>query len=81
MKLIRLFRPERWANPPEAARAIPGLFANTLTFLNGNPLNGNRACIGFKFAMFEYVFICIHFIHWCYGGEHSIDSTATSIMK
>ena len=79
MKLIRLYRPERWANPPEAARAIPGLFANTLTFLNGNPLNGNRACIGFKFAMFEYVLICIHSMHlvvvvlWrCLASEHSL---------
>jgi len=24
-----------------------------LTFLNGNPINGNRACIGFKFALTE----------------------------
>jgi hypothetical protein len=46
-------RPERWAKPPESVRAIPGLFASTLTFLNGNPINGNRACIGFKFALFE----------------------------
>lgn len=46
-ELNHLYRPERLANSPEAARAIPGLFANTFTFLNGNPLNGN------KFALFE----------------------------
>ena len=63
LKLNLFYRPERWADdPPEAARAIPGLFANTLTFLNGNPLNGNRACIGFKFAMFEYVLLCLYFL-------------------
>ncbi|KAF8158235.1 cytochrome P450 [Crassisporium funariophilum] len=48
-----VFRPERWAAPPKDARAIPGLYSNTLTFLNGNPLGGNRACIGYKFALVE----------------------------
>ncbi|KAF8798856.1 cytochrome P450 [Phlegmacium glaucopus] len=43
-----VFRPERWAAPPEDARLIPGLYSNMLTFLNGN-----RACIGYKFAIFE----------------------------
>ncbi|TFY57970.1 hypothetical protein EVJ58_g6705 [Rhodofomes roseus] len=31
----------------------PGLWGNMLTFGNGNPLNGNRACIGFRFAINE----------------------------
>jgi len=48
-----LFRPERWEQPPVEAKAIPGLYSNTLTFLNGNPLDGNRACIGYKFAIIE----------------------------
>ncbi|KAF9013366.1 cytochrome P450 [Cyathus striatus] len=47
------FKPERWANPPQTAKAIPGLYANTLTFLNGNPIAGNRACIGYRFALTE----------------------------
>ncbi|TFK48631.1 cytochrome P450 [Heliocybe sulcata] len=37
----------------ERARAVPGLYSNTLTFLNGTPLHGNRACIGYKFALPE----------------------------
>ncbi|KAJ7718118.1 cytochrome P450 [Mycena maculata] len=49
----RTFKPERWAHPPSTAKAIPGLYSNILTFLNGNPLDGNRACIGFKFALIE----------------------------
>ncbi|PPQ66616.1 hypothetical protein CVT26_009377 [Gymnopilus dilepis] len=48
-----LFRPERWDTPPQEARVIPGLYSNTLTFLNGNPVGGNRACIGYKFALME----------------------------
>jgi len=39
------FRPERWDRPPQGARLIPGLY---LTFLNGK-----RACIGYKFSIFE----------------------------
>ena len=46
-------RPERWAAPPASARAVPGLWGSTLTFLNGNPISGNRACIGYKFALLE----------------------------
>jgi hypothetical protein len=48
-------RPERWDCPPQEANAIPGLYSNILTFGNGNPINGNRACIGFKFALLESV--------------------------
>ena len=48
-----VFRPERWESPPHQIKAIPGLYSNILTFLNGNPLDGNRACIGYKFALLE----------------------------
>ena len=58
-------RPERWDTPPQEARVIPGLYSNTLTFLNGNPVGGNRACIGYKFALMEWVisrFVALHSI-------------------
>ncbi|KAJ7051705.1 cytochrome P450 [Mycena amicta] len=42
------FRPERWDNTPEAASAIPGVWANLFTFLGG-PHN----CIGFRFSLAE----------------------------
>jgi cytochrome P450 len=48
------FRPERWAGPPVEAQAVPGVWANILTFLNGNALNGNRGCIGWRFALLEW---------------------------
>ncbi|KAJ7644303.1 cytochrome P450 [Roridomyces roridus] len=45
----RAFKPERWARPPpNAAKAIPALYSHMLTFLNGN-----HACIGYKFALLE----------------------------
>ncbi|KAF5382545.1 hypothetical protein D9615_002825 [Tricholomella constricta] len=49
------FRPERWAGLPAGARSIPGLLGGTLTFLNGNGSvgAGNRACIGWRFALIE----------------------------
>ncbi|KAI0078237.1 cytochrome P450 [Panus rudis PR-1116 ss-1] len=35
-------------------KGVPGLWGKyMLTFLNGNPLNGNRACIGYRFAINE----------------------------
>lgn len=50
-----VFRPERWEDLPDAVKLIPGLFAHTLTFLNGNGTmtGGNRGCIGWKFALTE----------------------------
>ncbi|KAJ8495118.1 hypothetical protein ONZ45_g12995 [Pleurotus djamor] len=42
------FIPDRWIAPPEASRAIPGIWSNQLTFLGGS-----RACIGYKFSLIE----------------------------
>ena len=41
-------RPERWANIPNAASSVPGVWANLLTFIGGP-----RACIGFRFSVVE----------------------------
>ncbi|ETW81977.1 cytochrome P450 monooxygenase 83 [Heterobasidion irregulare TC 32-1] len=45
------FRPDRWIALPKAASELQGLYAHTLTFLDGH-----RACIGYKFALSECVF-------------------------
>ncbi|KAJ7078786.1 cytochrome P450 [Mycena epipterygia] len=42
------FRPERWEHIPEAANAVPGVWANLSTFLAGP-----HHCIGFRFAIVE----------------------------
>jgi len=50
----------------------PGLWGNMLTFGNGNPVNGNRACIGFRFAINEikiFLYVLLHDI------DFSIDPT------
>lgn len=44
-------RPERFAGPvPPEAAAIPSLFGNLTTFMSGA-----RGCIGWRFALAEYV--------------------------
>ncbi|KAJ7051515.1 cytochrome P450 [Mycena amicta] len=42
------FRPERWDKTPEAASAIPGVWANLFTFFAGP-----QHCIGFRFSLAE----------------------------
>ncbi|KAJ7609506.1 cytochrome P450 [Roridomyces roridus] len=42
------FRPERWDDLPEAVSALPGVWANLLTFYAGA-----HTCIGFRFAIVE----------------------------
>ncbi|KAF6759987.1 cytochrome-450 hydroxylase [Ephemerocybe angulata] len=42
------FKPDRWDDLPEAARQLPGLFSNTLTFSAGP-----RSCIGLRFSLIE----------------------------
>ena len=41
-------RPERWANIPNAASSVPGVWASVLSFIGGP-----RACIGFRFSLVE----------------------------
>jgi cytochrome P450 len=48
IKFHRAHRPERWEAIPEAAKAIPGVFSNLLTFAAGT-----HACIGYRFSIIE----------------------------
>lgn len=34
-------------------KRLPGLWSNIMTFGNGNPVSGHRACIGYRFALSE----------------------------
>lgn len=42
------FNPDRWANEPSAAREIPGVWGDLMSFLGGA-----RSCIGYRFALYE----------------------------
>lgn len=53
------FRPERWAegrarSEEGGPRGVQGLWGGILTFGSGNVVNGNRSCIGYRFALNEY---------------------------
>ncbi|KAF8909014.1 cytochrome P450 [Gymnopilus junonius] len=79
-----VFRPERWAAPPQEARAIPGLYSNILTFLNGNPLGGNRACIGYKFALMEikiFLYVLLKDITFSIDPETIIEKRVNVVTR
>ncbi|KAI0366817.1 cytochrome P450 [Pilatotrama ljubarskyi] len=56
-----VFRPERWTHGRKEKdeggcgrrSAVQGLWGNMMTFGGGNPVNGNRSCIGYRFALSE----------------------------
>ena len=60
-----VFRPERWLEPRDGDaegerrkdRRVQGLWGDMLTFGGGNPVNGNRSCIGYRFALSEWVLV------------------------
>ncbi|KAG8821238.1 hypothetical protein FRC19_008097 [Serendipita sp. 401] len=53
-----VYNPERWLSDlPSATSTLPGLWANLMTFLGGQ-----RACIGFKFAILEMKVLLYHLI-------------------
>ena len=46
----RIYRPDRWDNPPEAISSTPGVWGHLLTFSGGV-----RACIGYRLSLIECV--------------------------
>ncbi|TFY50218.1 hypothetical protein EVG20_g11649 [Dentipellis fragilis] len=80
------FRPDRWLKPPEAAQAIPSLYSNTLTFLNGAPTggNGHRACIGYKFALSEikiFLYVLLRDIEFTLDDDVVIEKRVNVVTR
>ena len=40
LKLFLAYRPDRWDNLPDAAKALPGLYSNLMTFSVGPRVSG-----------------------------------------
>ncbi|KAF7291237.1 hypothetical protein MIND_01267400 [Mycena indigotica] len=62
------FRPERWEHIPDAASAVPNVWANQLTFFAGT-----HNCIGFRFALVEIKALLFVLIR---AFEFALDPTA-----
>jgi cytochrome P450 len=48
------WKPTRWEGAGTLPAGIPGVWGNTMSFLGGS-----RACIGFKFSLYEWVFFLL----------------------
>ncbi|KAI0952883.1 hypothetical protein AcW1_007249 [Taiwanofungus camphoratus] len=94
----RDFRPERWTdvelakdqniNENEQARRrramVPGLWGNILTFGNGNPAIGNRACIGYRFALSEikiFLFILLRDLEFSIDPYLEIEKKQNVVIR
>ncbi|KZT09092.1 cytochrome P450 [Laetiporus sulphureus 93-53] len=94
------FRPERWESlstdengecedEPKQNRAQrrargPGLWGGMMTFGNSNPTNGNRACIGYRFAINEmkiFLFALIHDIEFSLDPSIEIEKKINVVTR
>ncbi|KAL5514900.1 hypothetical protein ACEPAG_2216 [Sanghuangporus baumii] len=74
------FNPDRWTSPPAAAKSIPGLWSDLMTF-SGGP----RSCIGFRFALVEMkviLFTLVRRFEFCLAlpAEH-IDVCSVAFLR
>ncbi|CAL1713461.1 unnamed protein product [Somion occarium] len=62
---------------------VQGLWGNLLTFLNGNPINGNRACIGYRFAINEikiFLYVLLRDIEFSLDEEVEIEKKVKCVV-
>lgn len=93
------FRPERWASEGndkgqdnthtkhgrgQKSAGPPGLWANMLTFGNGNSTYGTRACIGFRFAINEikiFLFVLVRDIEFLMDESIEIEKKVNVVAR
>ncbi|OBZ71108.1 hypothetical protein A0H81_08616 [Grifola frondosa] len=63
---------------------VQGLWGNILTFGNGNPVNGNRACIGYRFALSEikiFLFVLVRDIEFSIDPSIEIEKKVNVVTR
>jgi len=83
---------ERWREDHAKAKrervqrkaGVPGLWGNMLTFGNGNPINGHRACIGYRFAINEikmFLFVLLRDIEFSIDPSIEIEKKVNVVTR
>ncbi|CCM00620.1 uncharacterized protein FIBRA_02656 [Fibroporia radiculosa] len=95
-----VFRPERWMDETDRdvpfqdhdgkpgrgqkSAGAPGLWGNMLTFGNGNSINGNRSCIGYRLAINEikiFLFALLRDIEFSIDPSIEIDKKVNVVTR
>ncbi|EJF57948.1 cytochrome P450 [Dichomitus squalens LYAD-421 SS1] len=88
-----VFRPERWeegrhreerCEEKGRGKHVQGLWGNMLTFGGGNPVNGNRSCIGYRFALSEikvFLFVLLRDIEFSNDSAVEIEKKVNVVTR
>ncbi|TFK88470.1 cytochrome P450, partial [Polyporus arcularius HHB13444] len=92
-----VFRPERWVDGEvgengekeaegegEGRRRVQGLWGSMLTFGGGTPVNGNRSCIGYRFALSEikvFLFVLVRDLEFAIDPTLEIEKKVNVVTR
>ncbi|KAM5533414.1 hypothetical protein V8D89_012964 [Ganoderma adspersum] len=93
-----VFRPERWEEVRRREEAgekgekegngkgkhVQGLWGSMLTFGGGNPVNGNRSCIGYRFALSEikiFLFVLLRDMEFSHDPGVEIEKKVNVVTR
>ncbi|KAI0720686.1 cytochrome P450 [Cerioporus squamosus] len=93
-----VFRPERWLEPGDqweggekgqqgegfGRRRVQGLWGSMLTFGGGTPVNGNRSCIGYRFALNEikvFLFVLVRDLEFAIDPALEIEKKVNVVTR